>query len=271
MPSATRPCERCQRLRARSVWGPNTPSAEMPSARCSEATPPPRDRVSAASATSEPPFRSPAVGGHGQSPTTASSAASDSPRGEGSGSSRRWSAASRRRPREPARVPPQVVVGQVARDRRQQVAARPGPGVAPARRRRSCERSIDIDQTSRLARSLWTELKLLPPRMSGPRLRGELTGSRRVRYPGGRCRRPRIRPRGQVGRMVPPFAPDGPERLGVRRRCIRPKSCLLQDFLQDGGSATRRPGGLVAGRRCQPPSQARISPSCSPSRGGGRS
>ena len=42
MPSAVSPCEPCQRFSAASVWGPNTPSAETPMARCSASTPPPR-------------------------------------------------------------------------------------------------------------------------------------------------------------------------------------------------------------------------------------
>ncbi len=43
-PSALSPRRRCQRLSARSVCEPNTPSADTPSLRCRADTPPPRER-----------------------------------------------------------------------------------------------------------------------------------------------------------------------------------------------------------------------------------
>ena len=158
MPSATRPCARCQRFRARSVWGPKTPSAEIPSARCSEATPPPRERVlpaaAAASGLPATPATSPMTG----APVTASRAASDRPRGEGEGISGRRAAASLRvrESQTEWRHNPSSVRSRGTGGSRSRAAS---PGMVPARRRRSCERSIASDHTSRLARSLWTELK----------------------------------------------------------------------------------------------------------------
>ena len=66
--------------------------------------------------------------------------------------------------------------------------------------------------------------------------------------------------------MVPPFAPDGPERFGLRRRCISPESCKLQDFLQERRPARIRPGVMETPAR--PGSRPNARPAAA---GGGRS
>ena len=151
-------------------------------ARCSALTPPPRDAVRAwawASAPSDPPRApetTPAVG----TPVSASSAATDSPRGEGAGISFLWAAASRRaRERQPERTHTSGSVR--SRGWAGSNSSAEYPGTRPSRRLRAWERSSDSDQRSRDVRSAGTEFKMLYLAVSTScRLRGELTGSRRT-------------------------------------------------------------------------------------------
>ena len=130
-------------------------------ARCRALTPLPREATAVLACASVPPLppRAPEITPAAGTPVTASSAASERPRGEGAIISLLCAAASRRaRERQPERTHTSGSVR--SRGSAGSSSSAEYPGTTPARRLRAWERSRDSDQRSRDVRSAGTEFKM---------------------------------------------------------------------------------------------------------------